>query len=262
MTFDKTMAPSGDEVRAAVMREYQCSGSLKSTVESKRIDAFDDETEPSGSKTDNLALKPRSWSDGEYLRVSPYGRVLDDTKDATRNIGQAAACRVDQLILDALESPDNLPTVGAVGADVTCETLAQAVKILIDKGIGLMRNHVCVACPYLWFSKLRVDKRIKWSDCAENQNYSEAISFRLGEKEFNCRIEFIPDYSDMGGFNPAQGVGYAFTKDSIVLGHATGPVGDIVWVRQRRSFLVMGRMIADAVVQRPEGIVKILGQTA
>ena len=262
MTVDNTMAPSGDEVHAEVMREYQCSGILKSAVESKRIDAFDDDNGPSGPEADNLMLKPRSWSDGKYLSIFPHGRVLDDDmKDAAHNIGQAAARRDDQLILDAPASVGTLSTVGAAGIDVTFETLAQAMRILADKG-DLMRNQACVACPSLWYSKLRQEDKAEWSDYAESKNNIGTISFRVGEKEFNCRLEFIPDYSGMGGFDPTQGVGYAFTKDSIVLGHATGPTGDIAWVPQRRSFLVMGRMIADAVVQRPEGIVKILGQTA
>ena len=264
MILDKTVPQiKVDEFKAVLMSAYQRAGVLKPAVESKRADAFNDEIGPSGPRADNLMLKPKSWSGGQYLRIFPHGRMHDDdTKDAACSIGQAAACWNDQLILDAPASASIPSTVGALGTDVTYEILAQAIKILIGKGIDPMRNHVCVACPYFWFLKLRKDKRIKWSDCAENQNYSEIISFRIGEKEFSCRIEFIPDYSDTGGFNPARGVGYVFTKDSIILGHVAGLVGDIDWIPQRHSFLATGHMSADAVVQRPEGIVKILGQTS
>ena len=264
MTFDKTVAQSKvDDFNAKLMSEYQHSGALKSAVESKRIGVFGDETGPSGPKASNLMLKPQSWSDGQYLSIFPYDRVQDDDmEDAACNMGQAAARREEQLVLDALASAGTLSAVGAVGADVTSETLAQAMKIQIDRSIDLTRDQVCVACPYLWELKLRKDKRIKWSDRTASRNNSETISFRAGEREYNCRIEFIPDYSDMGGFNPARGVGYAFTKESIALVYGVTLVGNIGWVPRHRSFRASGYMERDAVAQRPDGIVKILGQTA
>lgn len=264
MTFDKTVTRSEvDKFSALLMSEYQRSGILKSVVEGKRIGVFDDEIGPSGPGADNLMLKPRSWSDGEDLSIFPYGRVQDDDmEDAACNMGQAAARREDQLVLDALASAGTLSTVGAVGADVTSETLAQAMKIQIDRGIDLTRDQVCVACPYLWELKLRKDKRIKWSDRTASRNNSETISFRADEREYNCRIEFIPDYSDMGGFNPARGAGYAFTKESIALVYGVTLAGNIDWVPRRHSFRASGYMERDAVAQRPDGIVKILGQTA
>ena len=252
-----------DKYSTTLVSEYQRSGILRSAVESKRIGVFGNEIDPSGSKAGNLMLKPRSWSDSQYLSIFPYDWVQDDDmEDAACDMGQAAARREDQLVLDALASAGTLSTVGTAGADVTPETLAQAMKILIDRGIDPMRDRVCVACPYLWESKLREDKRIKWSDRTASRNSSETISFRVGEKEYNCRIEFIPDYSDMGGFNPAQGVGYVFTKESIALVYGVTLVGNIGWVPRRRSFLASGYMERDAVVQRPEGTVKILAQTA
>ena len=264
MIFDRTAVQSEDnEFHAALVSQYQRSGILKSAVESKHIGEFGNEVGLGGPRGDNLTLKLRSWSDGEDLSLSPYYRVLDDDKeDAAHSMGQAAARRDDQLILDALASAGTLLTVGAVGVDVTPETLTQAMKILIDRGIDLMRDQVCVACPYLWESKLREDKRIKWSDRTASRNSSETTSFRVGEKEYSCRSEFIPDYSDMGGFNPAQGVGYVFTKKSIALVYGVTLDGDIGWVPRCRSFRASGYMERDAFVQRPEGIVKVLGQTA
>lgn len=264
MTFDKTVAQSEvDKYSAMLMSKYQRSGILKSTVESRRIDVFGDETDPSGPKAGNLMLKSRSWSDGQYLRIFPHGRVQDDDmEDAARGIGQAAARRDDQLILDAFAFAGSLSTVGAIGADVTYEMLAQVVRTLAHKDIDPMRNQVCVACPYLWRGKLRIDKKIKLDDCAKDRNASRTIRFRVGNTEFVWLIKFLPDRSAIGGFDPAQGIGYAFTKESVVLSYGVTLVGNIDWVPRCHSFRASGYMERDAVVQQPEGIVKILSQNA
>lgn len=262
MILDKTVPQiKVAEFEAVLMNAYQRAGLLKPAVESKHADAFSDEVSPSGPRTDNLMLKPKSWSDGQYLSIFPHGRMHgDDMKDAACNIGPACARRDDQLILDALASAGTLSTVGALGVDFTYETLVQVVKTLADKDINLMRYQMCVACPYFWGGKLRNDERIEWK--AEKRFKRGTIRFYVGNTEFEWKIKLLPDRSAFGGFDPAQGIGYAFAKESIILGYATELAGDIVWIPQCHSFLATGHMSADAVVRQPECVVKILGQTS
>ena len=81
----------------------------------------------------------------------------------------------------------------------------------------------------------------------------------MDKTEFKWETEFLSGHSANGSFDPAQGIGYAFTRESIGLAYSSEPSGDIEWDSLNKRWQLSGIMSASAAVRLPKGIVKILG---
>ena len=184
-----------------------------------------------------------SWSD-----------VSGGEKEEAANICAEGVVRWEnEFVLGALASASISSHVGAADTGVTYETLTEAAQTLIDQDAGSIQNGVCIACPYQWYPSLRLDKRMEKVDDSTNWK------FYLDQAEFEWKIEFLSIHATTGSFDPAQGIGYAFTKESIGLTYNLEPFGYIGWGICPLNWELTGVINADAVVRSPKGIVRILG---
>lgn len=194
-----------------------------------------------------------------YLRgmeFPSWSKVPDGEKEEAANIcAKGVVCWENELVLGALASASISSHVGAADIGVTYETLTEVAQALIDQDAGSIQNEVCIACPYQWYRTLRLDEKIDWVD-------GDTIRFRMGQTQFKWETEFLSSHSANGSFDPAQGIGYAFTKESIGLIYNPEPCGHIGWDLRSLSWQLSGVICADAVVRLPEGIVEILGPKA
>ena len=185
----------------------------------------------------------------------------DERKEAAASCAKGVVHWENELVLGALASAGIPSSVGAADIYVTQETLIAVAQALIDQDADPIRNEVCIACPYQWYETLRLDRRI-------NRIADGTIRFRMDKTDFMWKIEFLPRREFLpscvanGSFDPAQGIGYAFTKESVGLTYNLEPTGDINWEHRSLSWLLRGTIGADAVVRLPKGIVKILGPKA
>ena len=194
----------------------------------------------------------------EYLcgREFPSWRqVPESEKEEKANIcAGGLICKENELVLGALALAGISPHVGAADIGVTYGTLTEVAQVLIDQDTGPIQSEVCIACPYQWHETLCSDKKVGVGD--------GTIRFRTSKTEFKWETEFLPSHSANGGFDPAQGIGYAFTKESMGLAYNSEPSGDIEWDSLNKRWQLSGIMSASAAVRLPKGIVKILGPKA
>ena len=245
MAFDKIVPRSAiDEFDAMVQAGYQRHSRFRAAVTVNTGDADDSERliEPGGCLS---GIEFPSWS-----------HVPHNEKEEKADSCAKVIVRLEnRLVLEALASASIPSSVGFADIVVTRDTLIAAAQALIDQGAGPIRNEVCIACPYQWRSELRLDERINWID-------GNLIKFRMDKTEFKWKIEFLSIYSANGSFDPAQGIGYAFTKESIDLTYSLEPTGDIGWNALELGWQLSGVMSAAAVVRLPKSIVEILGPKA
>ena len=185
-----------------------------------------------------------------------WRQVPEGEKEEKADIcADGLVCKENGLVLGVLASAGISSHVGAVDIDVTYATLAAVAQALIDQDADPIRNEVCIACPDQWHETLCSDKKVDEVD-------DGTIRFRTSKTEFKWETEFLPSHSANGSFDPAQGIGYAFTKESMGLSYNSEPSGDIEWDSLNKRWQLSGIMSASAAVRLPKGIVKILGPKA
>lgn len=244
MAIDKTLTRSDiDEFDKMLKAGYQRYSRFRTavTVSAGEADDFRSLSTPSVCLN---GIEFPSWS-----RVPHF-----EKKEAADGCAKEVVCLENELVLGALASASIPSSVGAADIDVTQETLVAVAQVLIDQDAGPIRNEVCIACPGQWYTTLHLDKRIEWAD--------GTAKFRMGETEFKWKFEFLSGHAANGSFDPAQGIGYAFTKESIGLTYNLEPTGDIDWDLRSLSWALSGAIGAAAAVRLPKGIVKILGPKA
>ena len=244
MAIDKTITKNDiDEFDKMLYASYQRLSRFRAVV-----------TVNTGVAGVSRTLATRS----EYLSGIQYpswSEVPDSEKEEKAEICAKRVVRLENgLVLGALASANISSHVGAVDVDVTYATLAAVAQALIDQDADPIRNEVCIACPYQWDASLSLDGRIEKID--------GSLSFCMDIADFRWEIECLSSCATNGIFDPAQGIGYAFTKESIGLTYNTEPFGDIGWDHRSISWQLTGAINADAVVRSPKGIVKILGPKA
>ena len=244
MEIDKTLARSDiDEFDKMVQTGYQGKSRFRTAVTVSAGEA-DDFRSLSTPPVYLSGIEFPSWS-----RVPPF-----EKKEAADGCAKEVVCLENELVLGTLASASIPSSVGVADIDVTQETLVAVARALIAQDADPIRNEVCIACPYQWRTTLHLDKRIEWAD--------GTAKFRMGETEFEWKFEFLPIHATNGSFDPAQGIGYAFTKESIGLAYNREPTGDIDWDLRSLSWELSGAIGAAAAVRLSKGIVKILGPKA
>ena len=179
----------------------------------------------------------------------------DDMHELASSQAKDFARRDDQFILDALDRAEITSEVGAHNADVTFETFIKVTQTLIKNRAELERNRGCVVCPYLWCEKMRNETRMTLADDAKGQDASKGIISSVD----GMRLVFLPDQPAAERFRIANGVGYAFTDESIVLGYGSPPNLDFGEIRSELPRLISMYMSAGAAVRREKSCVRILG---
>ena len=241
MDIDKTITPSDiDEFDKMLKAGYQRYSRFRAvvTVSTGEADDFRHLSTPHVALS---GIKFPSW------RHVPY----DEKQEAADRCAEEVVCLENELVLGALASASIPSSVGAAGIDVTQEALIAVARALIAQDADPIRNEVCIACPYQWRTTLHLDKRIEWAD--------GTAKFRMDKTEFKWEFVFLLSRSVNGSFDPAQGIGYAFTKESIGLAYSLEPAGDIDWDPRSLSWALSGDIGAAAAVRLSKGIVKILG---
>ncbi len=244
MEIDKTITPSDiDEFSKMLQVSYQRCSRFRTAVTVNTGEA-DDFRSLSTPPVHLNGIEFPSWS-----RVPHF-----EKKEAADGCAKEVVRLENDLVLGALALASIPFSVGAADIDVTQETLVAVAQVLIDQDASPIRNEVCIACPGQWYTTLHLDERIEWAD--------GTAKFCMGEMEFEWKFEFLSIYAANGSFDPAQGIGYAFTKESIGAAYKREPTGSIDWDLRSLSWALSGAIGAAAAVRLSKGIVKILGPKA
>lgn len=199
-----------------------------------------------------LSGPPASEYSEIFSRVSSSD---DDMRELATDQAKVFAHRGDQLILDALDHAEIISEVGAHNADITFETFAMVMQTLIGNGADPCRNRICVVCPHHWSEKMQNEKRMTLADDAKEQDASKGIISSVDD----MRLVVLPKQPAAEKFRVADGVGYAFSDESIVLGYGCPPNLDFGEIHPELLRLISKYMRAGAAVRREKSCVKILG---
>ena len=192
----------------------------------------------------------------KYLESFGRDPVSDDEiHELASDRAKDFAHRDDQFILDALDRAEITSEVGAHNADVTFETFLEVTQTLIKNRAELERHRRCVVCPYLWCEKMQNETRMSLADDPQGQDASKSIISSVD----GMRLVFLPDRPAAERFRIANGVGYAFTDESVVLGYGRPPNLDFGGIRSELPRLISMHMSAGAAVRREKSCVRLLG---
>ena len=275
MAYDKTVDTSTkQEFDAMLVSNYQGSSLLKGTVtvkpkirgESRTLDSMaprifqrhipGTEIATSQSLLERVKLNITEWTDGVYSNIFSIQKApWDDKNELAENCAQAAGRREDQIILDALSASTPETTQDFRAGKLDFQAMTKIRGALMGKAADPMRNKVSAVFPHTWYESMRNDMKLHSTDYVKGKESDKAVAFRVDGMD----VIFMDDRSTMEGFDPAAGVGYVYTKKSVVLGYGINVTFDVDWDIKVKGWLISGLVTLGAVVRLPRGVVKVLG---
>ena len=192
----------------------------------------------------------------EYSDIFNQQKVnFDERRELVQVVGNAIGRRMDQLVLDALNSASSPSTVGTdiggVGSNMNLAKLLAAKKALDTKNVPAEGR--CMIIHANGLSALLDETELTSSD------FATVKALSTGEIDTFLGFKFITlGDRDEGGLPlPSTRTCFAFHRDAIGLGIGMNQRSEINYVPEKTSFLVSSMFSAGAVAIDDEGIVKI-----
>jgi N4-gp56 family major capsid protein len=192
----------------------------------------------------------------EYSDIFHQAKVnFDERRELVKVVGDAIGRRMDQLVIDALNSASSPSTVGTdvggVGTNMNLAKLLAAKKALDTKNVpGEGR---CIVIHANGLSSLLDEQELTSSD------FASVKALVRGEINTFLGFKFVTlGDRDEGGLPlPSTRSSFAFHRDAVGLGVSMAQKTEINYVPEKTSFLVSSMFSAGAVSIDDEGIVKI-----
>ena len=192
----------------------------------------------------------------EYSDIFHQAKVnFDERRELVKVVGDAIGRRMDQLVIDALNSASSPSTVGTdiggVGTNMNLAKLLAAKKALDTKNVpGEGR---CIVIHANGLSSLLDEQELTSSD------FASVKALVRGEIDTFLGFKFVTlGDRDEGGLPlPSTRSSFAFHRDAVGLGVSMAQKTEINYVPEKTSFLVSSMFSAGAVSIDDEGIVKI-----
>jgi hypothetical protein len=192
----------------------------------------------------------------EYSDIFHQAKVnFDERRELVQVVGNAIGRRMDQLVIDALNSASSPSTVGTdiggVGTNLNLAKLLAAKKALDAKNVPAEGR--CIVIHANGLSALLDETELTSADFATTR------ALARGEIDTFLGFKFITlGDRDEGGLPlPSTRTSFAFHRDAIGMGVGMGQKSEINYVPEKTSFLVSSMFSAGAVAIDDEGIVKI-----
>jgi hypothetical protein len=192
----------------------------------------------------------------EYSDIFHQAKVnFDERRELVKVVGDAIGRRMDQLVIDALNSASSPSTVGTdiggVGTNMNLAKLLAAKKALDTKNVPAEGR--CIVIHANGLSSLLDEQELTSSD------FASVKALVRGEIDTFLGFKFVTlGDRDEGGLPlPSTRSSFAFHRDAVGLGVSMAQKTEINYVPEKTSFLVSSMFSAGAVSIDDEGIVKI-----
>ena len=192
----------------------------------------------------------------EYSDIFSQQKVnFDERRELVQVVGNAIGRRMDQLVIDALNSASSPSTVGTdiggVGSNMNLAKLLAAKKALDTNNVPAEGR--CMIIHANGLSALLDETELTSSD------FATVKALSTGEIDTFLGFKFITlGDRDEGGLPlPSTRTCFAFHRDAVGLGIGMNQRSEINYVPEKTSFLVSSMFSAGAVAIDDEGIVKI-----
>jgi len=192
----------------------------------------------------------------EYSDIFHQAKVnFDERRELVQVVGNAIGRRMDQLVIDALNSASSPSTVGTdiggVGTILNLAKLLTAKKALDAKNVPAEGR--CMVIHANGLAALLDETELTSSD------FATVKALSMGEIDTFLGFKFIMlGDRDEGGLPlPSTRSSFAFHRDAVGLGVSMNQKSEINYVPEKTSFLVSSMFSAGAIAIDDEGIVKI-----
>jgi len=192
----------------------------------------------------------------EYSDIFNQQKVnFDERRELVQVVGNAIGRRMDQLVIDALNSASSPSTVGTdiggTGSNMNLAKLLAAKKALDTKNVPAEGR--CMIIHAHGLSAPLDETALTSSD------FATVKALSTGEIDTFLGFKFITlGDRDEGGLPlPSTRTCFAFHRDAVGLGIGMNQRSEINYVPEKTSFLVSSMFSAGAVSIDDEGIVKI-----
>ena len=192
----------------------------------------------------------------EYSDIFHQAKVnFDERRELVQVVGNAIGRRMDQLVIDALNSASSPSTVGTdiggVGTNLNLAKLLAAKKALDAKNVPAEGR--CMVIHANGLAALLDETELTSSD------FATVKALSMGEIDTFLGFKFIMlGDRDEGGLPlPSTRSSFAFHRDAVGLGVSMNQKSEINYVPEKTSFLVSSMFSAGAIAIDDEGIVKI-----
>ena len=192
----------------------------------------------------------------EYSDIFHQAKVnFDERRELVQVVGNAIGRRMDQLVIDALNSasaPSTVGTdIGGVGTNLNLAKLLAAKKSLDAKNVPAEGR--CMVIHANGLAALLDETELTSSD------FATVKALSMGEIDTFLGFKFIMlGDRDEGGLPlPSTRSSFAFHRDAVGMGVSMNQKSEINYVPEKTSFLVSSMFSAGAIAIDDEGIVKI-----
>jgi len=192
----------------------------------------------------------------EYSDIFHQAKVnFDERRELVKVVGDAIGRRMDQLVIDAINSASSPSTVGTdiggVGTNMNLAKLLAAKKALDTNNVPAEGR--CIVIHANGLSSLLDEQELTSSD------FASVKALVRGEIDTFLGFKFVTlGDRDEGGLPlPSTRSSFAFHRDAVGLGVSMAQKTEINYVPEKTSFLVSSMFSAGAVSIDDEGIVKI-----
>lgn len=192
----------------------------------------------------------------EYSDIFHQAKVnFDERRELVQVVGNAIGRRMDQLVIDALNSASSPSTVatsvGGAGTNLNLAKLLAAKKALDANNVPAEGRMMVIHANGL--SALLDETELTSSD------FATVKALSAGEIDTFLGFKFIMlGDRDEGGLPlPSTRTSFAFHRDAVGLGISMNQKSEINYVPEKTSFLVSSMFSAGAVAIDDEGIVHI-----
>jgi len=192
----------------------------------------------------------------EYSDIFNQQKVnFDERRELVKVVGNAIGRRMDQLVIDALNSASSPSTVGTdiggVGTNMNLAKLLAAKKALDAKNVPMDGRAVVIHANGL--AALLDETELTSGD------FATVKALVRGEIDTFLGFKFVTlGDRDEGGLPlPSTRTCFAFHRDAVGFGVGMAQKTEINYVPEKTSFLVSSMFSAGAVAIDDEGIVKI-----
>jgi N4-gp56 family major capsid protein len=192
----------------------------------------------------------------EYSDIFHQAKVnFDERRELVQVVGNAIGRRMDQLVIDALNSASSPATVatsvGGAGTNLNLAKLLAAKKALDANNVPAEGRMMVIHANGL--SALLDETELTSSD------FATVKALSAGEIDTFLGFKFIMlGDRDEGGLPlPSTRTSFAFHRDAVGLGISMNQKSEINYVPEKTSFLVSSMFSAGAVAIDDEGIVQI-----
>jgi len=194
-----------------------------------------------------------NWNAPEYTDIFDQAEVnFDEQSELAMTIGMALGRRVDQLIIDAMDTATADASVAVGTTNLTVAKTLEASGILNDQGVPGMDRYIAHSASGLE-SMLNEDK----ATSADYQNVRGLVNGSI-----NSAFGFVwkcIETRDEGGL-PKTGdnrVNFAYHRAAVGYAEGLGPRVEVNYVAQKTSWLANGILKAGSVVRDTAGFVDI-----